>query len=79
MTEKRMRMLDRRQFLQLTGIGLSAATLATLAACVPTESTTGGATSNSSEGAVAASATADMATSEAKRMVMLRKGKDVTS
>ncbi len=35
MAEQRNRTLDRRQFLQLTGIGLS---LATLAACVPTES-----------------------------------------
>lgn len=39
MAELRLRKLDRRQFLQLTGIGLSAAALA---ACVPTEQTTGG-------------------------------------
>lgn len=37
MAEQRVRTLGRRQFLQLTGIGLSAATLA---ACVPTEQTT---------------------------------------
>jgi len=36
MAKQHNRTLDRRQFLQLTGIGLS---LATLAACVPTEST----------------------------------------
>ncbi len=45
MAEQRNRTLDRRQFLQLTGIGLS---LATLAACVPTESTTGGTSSDTS-------------------------------
>ncbi len=45
MAEQRSRTLDRRQFLQLTGVGLS---LATLAACVPTESTTGGISSDTS-------------------------------
>lgn len=39
MAELRIRKLDRRQFLQLTGIGLSAAALA---ACVPTEQTMSG-------------------------------------
>lgn len=39
MAELRMRKLDRRQFLQLTGIGLSATALA---ACVPTEQTMSG-------------------------------------
>ena len=39
MAELRIRTLGRRQFLQLTGIGLSAAALA---ACVPTEQTTTG-------------------------------------
>lgn len=43
MAEQRTITLGRRQFLQLTGIGLS---LATLAACVPTEQPTGGTSSD---------------------------------
>ena len=58
MAELRIRTLGRRQFLQLTGIGLSAAALA---ACVPTEQTTTGgdstAASDSSAAAPAAGGT----------------------
>lgn len=56
MAEQRMRTLGRRQFLQLTGIGLSAAMLA---ACVPTEqtTTTGEATAASDNSAPASTAT----------------------
>ena len=50
MAEQRIKMLDRRQFLQLTGIGLSATVLA---ACVPTEQTTTSGESTANESSVA--------------------------
>lgn len=50
MAEQRIRKLDRRQFLQLTGMGLSAAALA---ACVPTEQTTGDASTAASDSGAA--------------------------
>lgn len=52
MLKQPLKKLDRRQFLQLTGIGLSATALA---ACVPTEQSTGGA-ATTSEGGEAVSA-----------------------
>lgn len=54
MAEQRIRKLDRRQFLQLTGMGLSAAALA---ACVPTEQTaTGGESTTASDSSSSAPA-----------------------
>lgn len=50
MAEQRIKMLDRRQFLQLTGIGLSAAALA---ACVPTAQTATSDTATGSESSAA--------------------------
>lgn len=51
MAELRIKTLGRRQFLQLTGMGLSAAALA---ACVPTEQTTGDASTAASDSSSAA-------------------------